>query len=330
MENILPVDLPNLFLAEIEKQRRPPDGLLHPSGDLIGSLRHSMLRAAGAPMIPRPIAQDIRLMHGTIWHDWFHRVLEQNGIVHENEVNLTEWMPEGWSGTADWLFWHPEYEAWVLGDLKTTKGEAMYWLGKKGAKDEHIWQLSAYWHALVASGRPMVKGFGVMYWPMNDTSDTVSIEPVVHECDPIPEDVILPVMTGRWAETQAYLLSLPFQPGDRDSEQHVYQSDGSHWITDALAPEQDRVQKLVWDKNKSQWDVRLVPHWSAAFCDFPDELCGCSQQGTTKIGAWVDNISGAYEQEDSPIFYWPRKGYEEIEPEVKPNQWEIKKRIPDA
>ena len=65
------------------------------------------------------------------------------------EVNLTPWMPTGWSGTADWLFWHPEYEGFVLGDLKTSKGEAIKWKERDGMSEEHLWQLSAYWHALI-------------------------------------------------------------------------------------------------------------------------------------------------------------------------------------
>lgn len=309
MENILPVDLPNLFLAEIEKQKRPADGLLHPSGDLLGSLRHTMLRAAGAPARVRPIAQDIRLLHGTLWHDWFHSVLELNGIRHENEVNLTEWMPVGWTGTADWVFWHPTYEAWVLGDLKTAKGESFYWLDKGGAKDEHIWQLSAYWHALVASGRPMVKGFGVMYWPMNDVSGEAP-EPTVIECNPIPEDVILPVMQHRWIATQQYIASMgDFAPDDDE-----------RFLNGDLASEQDRVQKQFWNKIQGVWDVKLVPHWSAAYCDFPD-YCECSTRGTTKIGQWE---FGA--EHGDPLFYSPRKGYEDIEPTVEPTRYEINKR----
>ena len=243
-------------------------------------------------------------MHGTIWHDWFHATLESNGVRHENEVDLTEWMPDGWAGTADWIFWHPDYEAWVLGDLKTTKGEAMYWLQRGGAKDIHIWQLSAYWHALVASGRPMVKGFGVMYWPMNDTSDNVEVTPFVADCDPIPEDVILPVMQQRWRQTTSYITA--------------YEAT-KDYLNIALCPEQERVQKLIWNKQQGVWDVKLVPHWSAAFCDFPD-YCDCSKQGTTKIGHWW-----VY-PDDAPIEYVYRDGYQDIEPTEKPTQFEINKR----
>jgi hypothetical protein len=52
--------------------------------------------------------------------------------------------------------------------------------------------------------------------------------------------------------------------------------------------------------------VKLVPHWSAAYCPFPDELCDCSKHGETKIGMF--DVDGST--------YIPRKGYEEIEPVV--------------
>lgn len=307
MEEILPVDLVSLFLQEIELQRRPPDGLLHPSGDLIGSLRHSMLRAAGASAKQRPIAQDIRLLHGTLWHDWFHSVLEKRGVKHENEVPLTEYMPEGWSGTADWVFWSDHYEAWVLGDLKTAKGEAMFWLDRKGAKDEHIWQLSAYWHALVDSGRPMVKGFGIMYWPMNDASSEVTIQPTVIECDPIPREIIYEVMEERWAVTREYVSRV--------------QADGD-FINEALADEQPRVQKLMWNPKQGVWDVKLVPHWSAAFCDYPD-YCDCSTRGQTKIGHWRFYEGDSVDYQNIGWEY--RTGYD-IEPEVEPTVYEVNKR----
>jgi len=58
----------SLLNNTLRGDRRPPDGKLHPSGDLIGSLRHAQLRAAGAPTIESEIVSDTRLMTGTQWH----------------------------------------------------------------------------------------------------------------------------------------------------------------------------------------------------------------------------------------------------------------------
>jgi len=210
-------------------------------------------------------------------------------------------MPEGWSGTADWVFWHPDYNAFVLGDLKTAKGEAIYWINRNGAKTEHIWQLSAYYYALLAMGLPMVKGFAVMYWPMNDTSDGDVILPTLQECDPLPEDVVVGRMEERWLSAQRYVDSLP--------------QNGRPEVTDELAPEQDREQKLFWNKLQSVFDVKLIPHWSTRFCDWTEPYCNCSAQGTTKVGHYT--LDGEY------VY---RKGYEDVQPLVSPSPGEYNKR----
>ena len=68
-------------------------------------------------------------------------------------------------GTADWIFWNPDLGGFVLGDLKTIKGDGITWIEKDGAKPEHLWQFSAYWWALYDAGLPMVKAFAILYWP---------------------------------------------------------------------------------------------------------------------------------------------------------------------
>jgi hypothetical protein len=307
---IFPIDLPGLFLGEIEKQRRPPDGMLHASSDLTGSLRHTQLRAVGAPTKGRPVAQDIRLMHGTLWHEWWHKTLIQAGVPFFHELNLTKYMPEGWSGTADWVFWHPDYRAFMLGDLKTAKGEAIYWINNRGAKDEHIWQLSAYFYALVNMGLPMVKGFGVMYWPMNDTNDKDLVLPTLQDCEPYPEDVVFGRMVERWLATKRY----------KDSIIPGYPTDGpEQWLTDLLAPEQDRIQQIIWSKPAQVFNLTLVPHWSARFCDFGPPLCDCGTRGVTKIGHYT--LDGGFV---------PRRGYEDVQPTVSPSPSDFNKRRKEA
>ena len=295
---ILPVDLPNLFLSKIAADKRAPDGLLHCSSDLCSPLRFVQLRAVNAPEIARPIVQNVRMFHGTLWHEWFHATLAESGIKFQYEVNLNEHLPEGWGGTADWLFWHPILEAWCLGDLKTVRGEGLYWLEKDGAKKDHIWQLSAYWHALAKSGIPLVKGFGIMYWPMNDTSDTVEITPLVADCQPIPEEVI----GARMAEIREAV----------DTYRTVYAETGEY-LNAALAPMPEREQKIYWNKQQGVFDVKLVPVWYERFCDFDDTLC--PRSSTTKIGHWTLGRQ-----------YVARGGYEQIRPEVQPSNADYNKR----
>src|SRR6266487_3994845 len=183
-ELMLGVDVTALLQKKFRESNRPADGLLHPSGDLIGPLRHSMLRAAGAPTIESEIVSDTRLMTGTLWHDFFEGVFRGQPVM--TEVQLDRWLPRGWSGRADWIVWNDEYKGFVLGDLKTTKGEGMMFIERDGIKPEHQWQASAYWYALKAMGIPLVKGYAIYYLPMNATKDGYGL-PILMEGTPLPE-----------------------------------------------------------------------------------------------------------------------------------------------
>ena len=239
-------------------------------------------------------------MTGTLWHEWMHNTLRRLGIPFMAEVNLTPWMPVGWGGTGDWLIWNPELKGFVLSDLKTTKGESMFFIERDGAKEEHRRQTSMYWHAAKDMGLPLVRKIGVLYMPMNDTrkKDDV-IEPVLIDFDPIPKKELYGEARGRKRAVDSYVKSLP-KPNPRPLELEEF-------VTDELAPEQERTQRLYFDRATETHDLKLVPHWSAAFCPFPDELCSCSAHGTTKIGF--------FESGD----YYPRSGYEDIVPEIRPS-----------
>ncbi len=301
----LPVDVKGVIQRALDKQMRPPDGLLHPSGDLVGSLRHAMLRAAGAPLIDRTIAASMPLLLGTLIHTWLGEALESEGIPVMREVKLGQWLPEGWTGTADFLFFDPSSEAWVLADLKTTKGESCRYIANTGAKDEHIWQASAYFYALVEMGLPMLDRFGIIYLPKNSTTDGTA-DVIISDVKPLDEDLVYGRMGERWELTQAYLSSL--------------EEPEAEWVNSTLAAPQERVQSLTWDNKRGIWDVKLVPHWSAAYCEFPDELCDCNTAKPNKIGHWVLS-------DDSDLTYLPRKGYEEYEPEVEPSSKQVKEKM---
>lgn len=334
MSGLIPVDIPGVVLRALKKQQRPPDGLLHPSSDLIGSLRHAQLTAAGAPKIESPIASQMPLLLGTYLHTWLGEQLEAEGIPFMREVNLQHWLPEGWNGTADFVFFDPEKDGWVLTDLKSQKGESYKFTRDGGAKDEHIWQVSAYWWALVEMGLPMVNGFGIIYLPKNDTTDkNERVELLVQECDPLPRELVWDTMEERWALTQAYLAEINAERERWSEATGAHPMDYPSYddaLNDKLAPVQERIQKMWWSAKTNTWDVKLVPHWSAGYCPFPNELCDCSEAGTTKIGHWkllppklAENRMDNLPQE---LVYEARKGYEDYEPEVKPTPKEVKKR----
>src|SRR5690348_1303668 len=132
---------------------------------------------------------------------------------------------------------------------------------------------------------------------MNDTTERdEQIEPVVMECDPLPREIVYGVMHDRWAATQDYLDSI--SAGSTEAQHYIDNGRLDWLLTDKLAPEMARVQKVFWNGKQGVFDVKLVPHWSAQFCPYPTELCGCSEQGTTKIGQYT--LEAKYE---------PRKGY---------------------
>lgn len=311
---MLPFDLVEVVKWGLAQERRPPDGLLHCSSDLIGSLRHAQLHIAGAPKLESELVSDIRLNTGTMWHNWLVEKLIARGLTVMHEVKVSPWLPEGWSGTADHLIYDDKRRAFVLNDLKTTKGEGLKWIHRDGAKEEHIWQGSAYYHALSAGKFPLLDRFTITYLPMNDTTDRdENIEPVVMEIKPLSRDLVWGVMEDRWVKTKAYLRTV----GDSPLTEPV-----GTYVTDLLEPPIPRIQKLFWDGKNKRWDVKLVPHWSTQFCPFPEELCDCSTQGTTKIGEW--RLDNQLWLDEGVLYAWdlnyhPRKGYEDIEVSVKPD-----------
>lgn len=302
-------DVLRVLKTGLAKDRRPSDGLLHCSSDLIGSLRHAQLACAGAPRIESELVSDIRLRTGTMWHSYFNELLIGAGKTVMHEVKVTPWLPDGWSGTADWLTWVPDKRAFTLDDLKTTRGEGMRWVDKEGIKEEHHWQLSAYYHALAAGGFPLIKRVRVLYLPMNAVSRE-DVEPTFVEAEPLDKDLVWGVMEDRWAKTNEYLTSL--KALDDDERWDILPRDGDvrdHWqyfLTRMFAPPLEREQRLYLDKKTGVVELKLVPHWSTRYCPYPNELCNCSEQGTTKIGQW------------GKAGYSPRKGYESIEPQLSP------------
>lgn len=308
------IDFTQVIKDRLAEERRAEDGLLHPSSDLLGSLRHSQLRLAGAPTIVSQLVSDVRMQTGTLWHEFVGDALQKSGATVMREVNLGKWMPEGWDGTADFLEFDGLEGACTLVDLKTTKGESLRYIKQDGAKEEHIWQVSAYWWACYEKGMPMIDAAMIYYLPMNDTSDKDEfIEPMEAWINPLPQDMVWGRMEERWAKTKAYLDSRNFQS--------IHNWNDRPWITDELEPVQPRVQKLSWSKD--HWDVKLVPHWSAQFCPYDNELCDCSEQGTTKIGEW--HWASGMDNQLIAVYY-SRPNYEFIEPDVKPTEKEIAKR----
>jgi hypothetical protein len=278
---MLPIDMTEIIEALLDEGRRENDYQLHASGHMLGSLRHAQLDVAGAPRVNRDIASLIRMETGTMWHTRIANRLRDQGIPVMAEVTITPWLPKGWSGTPDLFLWNPEYKAFGLIDVKTIKGDGIYWIERDGAKQEHIWQTSLYWHGAKKMGLPLIKRIGVFYLPVSEArKGSAPAKPTFVEFDPLPWETMRPVVEGRWKSVSEYLDSLPFDPAESDDEEKspvVY-------LTDKLAPVQERVFLKKANKTSGFTDVSLAPHWSAAYCEFPLELCDCSLQSTNKVG----------------------------------------------
>ena len=286
MSDLLQFDLPSIIHEGLSNSKRAPDGLLHCSGDLVGSLRHTMLHAAGAPEKSNDLIADVILETGTLWHNHIHKLLVGAGIPFMQEIKVTPWLPKGWGGTADWLFWNPEYNAYVLGDLKTTAGEGIAFIERDGMKEAHRHQLSAYWYALANAGFPLLDTFVVCYFPKNRAKN-YDTKPIMAEAKPLDEEYMSELMRSRRAAVDLFL-------------EHAFEE----W-DEYIAPVQERELKAVWSRD--HYDLKLVPHWSAQFCPYDNALCDCSEQGETKVGDY--DLDG-----EGSVRYNYRNGYDHIDP----------------
>lgn len=307
---MLPYDVTGLLRDALAANQRPPDGKLHPSSHLTGSLRHVQLEVAGAPTVERDLVADVNLAIGTAVHTDFERLFR--GLPVMTEVKLDRWLPEGWSGTADWLFWDDYQRCFVLGDLKTTKPGGINWIHKAGAKDSHIWQISCYWHAVAKMGLPLAPIASVYYLPKNQltASEGLPVGPTEQEIRPLPWAQVEAVMAERKAAVDAYVASLPTpQVGLHGDVRGTTASLADLYVTPALAPVQEREFDLRLNKTLKvpAIDVKLKPNWSTAYCAFPTELCDCREQKTNKVGQ--------YDRDDAGLLtYTPSKGFEGLTP----------------
>lgn len=288
---MIPFDLTALLATKLDETNRAPDGKLHASGDMVGSLRHTMLAAAGAPQLPEDIGSRLRLLAGTAIHDYFETEVFR-GLPIMTEVKLDPYLPFGWSGTADWLIWDADRRAFVLGDLKTIKPGGINRIHAEGIKEAHMWQVSAYWHACAEAGLPLVEGAVVYYVPLGQltASEGAKVEPTIQVMTPYPRKAIAERMGAIQAQVAAYLATLPPAPTDYPAL----------FVTGELAPVQERVIKYVLNKKlkRPAIDVMMAPHWSTAYCPFPDELCNCRHQTTNKFGQFDRS-------EDGQVVYVP-------------------------
>lgn len=199
---------------------RKPDGLLHCSG--LAHCEYSQIQQAmGEVKEEDPDLIDLTVMYtGTMWHHYIQcQVLlgKPQDAYDERllmvELDLSRWLPEGWSGSTDGVFLMDRQWAVPI-DIKTMNGEGMRYI--KGVKPEHRWQVSAYrvgiesainqWRAAGLSPWEKIELHPqcvILYMPVSRAKDYLA-EPVEIWFDPLPEAVVVAEMEKRAASLQWY------------------------------------------------------------------------------------------------------------------------------
>jgi len=128
---------------------------------------------------------------------------------------------------------------------------------------------------------------------------TDEAEPLLIDFDPLPVRALNVRMTERKTNIDKYVGGLP-KPNPRPLLVEEF-------LTDTLAPEQEMEQRSYFDKSSGDMVLKLIPHWTSAYCPYDPPLCTCSEKRSTTIGRW---------RNESPDSYEPREGFEGIKPEV--------------
>lgn len=256
-------DLEFEYAQAMNEGDREPDGLLHASKHIWWPLRFSQLEFAGHPMGKSEFLDRVNMLSGTLHHSfiesWLKKQKDRWWDLVASEVDLTDYLPTGWTGKCDWVFYDKEADHCILGDLKTIKPEAVQHL--TGIKDDHLAQLSCYNYGLTKAGYTMAPELFVFYLPKNKIW-THDVKPQQLSSVPIPQiDAIM---------ERIYKQVMQYRKGD----------------TSRLAGMPDPVYKYSWNKLMSVFDVKQYPDWRESYtCPFSEALC--PRTPIKKVGHWT-------------------------------------------
>lgn len=250
------------YEAALDATDREPDGLLHCSKHIWWPVRFSQLEAVGTPTEPLEFLDRINMLTGTLHHtfieSWLKKRKDRWWELIASEVDLTPYLPTGWTGTADWVFFDKEADHFILGDLKTIKPEAIQYL--QGIKKDHLLQLSCYYTALQKAGYNMAPEIFVFYLPKSRLWS--------HRV--IPQQPTSTPLTG-----MTMVMNAIKDRVDR------YKNEGL-----GLEPMPDPSYKYSWNKLMSVFDVKEHPDWRELYtCPFNEQLCPRTK--VRKIGHWT-------------------------------------------
>lgn len=239
------------------------DGMLHFSQHLQHD-RHAVLAYThGYPSVELPWSRVFPLVQGTGIHDLIHQAMDSLFDKYQPEVWIGPYhtdLGHTWVGTAD-AYVEIDGQAWLL-DYKTISGPGALFLDGK-PKDEHILQVSAYYH------------FG----PMQNCKTAVVYFPTG------------PDYHKRWQEP----MFLPFEPMHRvDVHERMVSVENAIFtaIETGVLPDAPKGE-YVWKKQGKTWKLIYRPHYTTMFCPWGsliDDPCGCSQDEGKLIATYKDKI----------------------------------------
>lgn len=288
-------DILEVITQGLDSGARPKDNLLHCSKHIWWPLRFSQLEMSGEHMEPPEFLDQINMLTGTLHHSWIQEHLKRSKDrwweLVATEIDLTPYLPEGWTGTADWVFYDKEADHCILGDYKTIKPEAVQYL--TGVKSDHLLQLSCYNLGLTMAGYNMAPELFVFYLPKNKVW-THSVAPQQLSAKPI--EYIRERMTTIRDEVLAYTT-------------------GQVALSRMPLPE----LKTSWNTKTGVFDVREVPNWMEAYtCPFNESLCPRTK--SRKLGHFDLNRKWTSRLNHKPIgfpteaMYRKRAGYGPLRP----------------
>lgn len=303
--------LPSIIYQALLADKRAPTGKLHCSSHAWWPLRFTQLSQV-IDTDETDIGSLITMGIGTLTHEWLANYMEKNPAVlgEDWELCATEWdltphLPDGWTGTADYVFVHRPTDMVVVSDLKTSKPEALAYLNGQ-PKDSHWIQVSCY-HAAIsrfyaAEGVSVHPDISICYMPKGKDSRQNTIQPVVVSKAAIPAAQVWANLTDIKTAVDRYVIEYN-KTGELDNK--------------CLAPMPLQSLKIGWNKTTANWDVVSRDGWEVEFigAQFGEQLCPRGK--ALKVGHW--NLNGSWV---------PRKGvfqpdYDSI---PRPSQLEVEKR----
>lgn len=253
----------------------------------------------------------ITMKLGTLTHQWLENLLmwDRMGFKPElmmgtdwllkySEMDLTHLLPEGWTGTCDYLFQHEPTATYAVSDLKTSKPEALAYLNGE-PKESHWIQVSCY-HAALSAEYVLDPDISICYLPKGKTAK---------------QETVLPVMVSKAAMPKQQIFSRLEEIKMRTDEYVTEYERTNDPLNKFLAPMPAATPRIGWNKATNQWDVTMRPDWTEEFIGARFGEVLCPKTPSQKIGHYTLDLH-----------YIARKGIMQPDEVPMPSMDEIKRR----